>query len=150
VLTPYKRQQKDRAMTTYLLHYAAKAPFVGFSGYDPRISPGYLRPPCKIRGRKDVTSDWDRVTCTACLRRKPAAPAEESDQEQDETAETAGRAEQAERYAPTEEAIASAIHYASGAGDYLGAHPYAALAYLRSARELLEKAEALLIEAANH
>lgn len=215
-------------MTTYAMHYAAKAPADSTANYDPRISPYYLRPACKIRGRKDVTSDWDRVTCSACLKRKPAAPVEEeamsdntppirlayvsgalpaapdrwSEQlrreditiaeavadarwahsqgfvnitvtaydkgdemigdtfesvdwrnwtpedapvEAESTPEGLPTMSEDDYRATAEYSLQSAAHYVSGAVSYLGAHPYAALCYLRSAQELLSQAEARLI-----
>lgn len=83
----------------------------------------------------------------------PPAPVEAddapSDAEQDEAAAEAHRAAQEERYAPTENVLQGAALYISGAVGYLERHPYAALSYIRSARSLLDQAEALLIDAAN-
>lgn len=58
--------------TTYLVHYSAKANADRSQQYDPtyeRMDPRHsrLRPLCKVRGRKDVTSSRSLVTCDACL-----------------------------------------------------------------------------------
>lgn len=56
-------------MSSYLMHYSPNAGKRAV--YDPRaesLNPRHarLRPPCRIRGRKDVTSILESVTCTAC------------------------------------------------------------------------------------
>lgn len=66
---------------TYALHYSPNAG--DFAIYDPTAAammPGHSRlaPACRIRGRKDVTADASKVTCSRCLAaiEKQAAKAE--------------------------------------------------------------------------
>lgn len=51
--------------TAYLVHYNPKAKDVDF--FTPGFSTPLLAPVCKVRGRKDTTSNPERVTCTACI-----------------------------------------------------------------------------------
>lgn len=57
-------------MATYAVHYSPRAPYA--LQYDARISAPYLRPLCRIRGRKDVTPVKDDVTCGSCRSRMSA------------------------------------------------------------------------------
>lgn len=51
--------------TNYLIHFNARGGVQGF--YTPGMSPLSHAPICRVRGRKDTSSDASRVTCTACL-----------------------------------------------------------------------------------
>jgi len=56
---------------TYSMHYNREAG--DFAMYDPTAASmmggrwARLAPVCRIRGRKDVTADVSRVTCSKCL-----------------------------------------------------------------------------------
>lgn len=60
--------------TSYAVHYNANAGTV--YEYDPALERfdtrhSRFRPLCKTRGRKNITPDWDNVTCSACLSKCP-------------------------------------------------------------------------------